>query len=64
MAEFTKLKNSNKKFVKIKCPECGGETITYSRGSSEVKCIICNAVIARPTGGLIEYRGEITGEFQ
>ncbi len=64
MPEFVKLKKADKKFVKIKCPECGGETLTYSRASTEVKCIICNAIIAKPTGGLIEFRGEITGENQ
>lgn len=64
MAEFNKLKGAQKKFVKIKCPECGGETITYSRASVEVKCIICNAIIVKPTGGLIEYKGEIVGEYK
>jgi small subunit ribosomal protein S27e len=62
--EFKKFKNKEKKFIKIKCPDCGNEQITYSRGSIEVKCNICGGVLAKPTGGKFEIKGEIVGEFE
>jgi small subunit ribosomal protein S27e len=61
---FTKIKGMEKNFIKIKCPDCGTETVTYSRGSTEVKCPVCNAVLAKPTGGKYEISGQITGEFK
>ncbi len=59
-----KIKGMNKSFIKIKCPDCGTETITYSRGSIEVKCPVCNTVLARPTGGKYSVNGQVIGEFQ
>ncbi len=61
---FKELKGLEKSFVKIKCPDCGSETITYIRASTEVKCQVCNTTIAKPTGGKIVVNGEITGEFK
>jgi small subunit ribosomal protein S27e len=61
---FVKLSGADKSFVKIKCPDCGSETITYSRGSTEVKCSVCNTVIAKPSGGKILINGTVTGEYK
>lgn len=61
---FKEIKGLEKSFVKIKCPDCGSETVTYIRASTEVKCQICNATIAKPTGGKIVVNGEITGEYK
>ncbi|MDP8012380.1 MAG: 30S ribosomal protein S27e [Thermoplasmata archaeon] len=54
----------DKKFVKIKCPDCGNEEITYVRGSTEVRCSVCGSTLAIPTGGKILIKGEITGTFE
>lgn len=60
----TKIKGMDKSFIKIKCPDCGTETLTYARGSIEVKCPVCNTVLAKPTGGKFEINGQISGEFR
>lgn len=60
----SRIKGMDKSFIKIKCPDCGTETTTYARGSTEVKCSVCNTVIAKPTGGKFEINGQISGEFQ
>lgn len=61
---FTKVKGMNKSFIRIKCPDCGTETVTYARGSTEVKCSVCNTLLAKPTGGKSVINGEIIGEFE
>ena len=58
-----KLKGKGNKFIKIKCPECGSEQITYTKGSSAVNCNICGSELAKPTGGSIMTNCEITEEF-
>jgi len=60
----TMIKGMDKSFIKIKCPDCGTETLTYARGSTEVKCQVCNTVLAKPTGGKYEVNGQIVGEFK
>ncbi len=49
----------DKAFVKVKCPDCGNEQIMFLRASVPVKCHVCGATIAVPTGGKAEIRGEI-----
>lgn len=61
--EMKKLKGKANKFIKIKCPECGNEQITFTRASSNVSCHICGAEIIKPTGGLIKTSGEIVEEY-
>lgn len=56
---FAKLKNVGNRFIKIKCPDCSNEQITYSKISSPVTCNICGNTIARPTGGTLETTSEI-----
>ncbi len=52
-------KSMDKGFVKVKCPDCGNEQIIFLRASTVVKCQVCGATIATPTGGKAEIRGEI-----
>lgn len=61
---YSKIKGMDKSFIKVKCPDCGSETVTYSRASTEVKCSVCNAIIGKPTGGKLLINGIITGEFK
>jgi len=51
--------NSNKKFIKVKCHECGEEAVIFSRAATEIKCIKCSEVIAVPTGGKTSVKAEI-----
>ncbi len=45
-------------FIKVKCPECGNEQIIFDRASITVRCNICNAVVAEPTGGKATVKGK------
>lgn len=51
-------------FVRVKCDECGNEQITFSRASTEVNCLVCSEVLARPTGGKAEFPGKIVQELE
>ena len=47
------------RFLKVRCKECGNEQIIFERASIVVHCNVCDAVLARPTGGKAEILGEI-----
>lgn len=55
---FVKRKGVGNKFVKLKCPDCNNEQVTYSKISSEVQCNVCGATIAKPTGGTLSTVSE------
>jgi len=39
------------KFIKVKCEECKNEQIIFEKSATVVRCLVCNAVLAKPTGG-------------
>ena len=61
-SRFVKPKSIGNKFIRIKCRDCGNEQVTYTKISSPVVCSICNATLARPTGGTLELSAEIIGD--
>ena len=38
-------------FVKVKCKECKNEQVIFSHAAGEVKCLVCGAALAKPSGG-------------
>ncbi|MBT3416961.1 30S ribosomal protein S27e [Candidatus Woesearchaeota archaeon] len=42
--------NPKSKFIKVRC-KCKNEQIIFEKASSEVKCLVCGEILAKPTGG-------------
>ena len=38
-------------FIMVKCDKCKNEQIIFTKASSEIKCLVCNKVLGKPTGG-------------
>ncbi|MHB8584412.1 MAG: 30S ribosomal protein S27e [Thermoplasmatota archaeon] len=51
------------KFVKLKCADCENEQVVFNKAATEVRCLACGAVLAKPTGGLAELKGEVVEEL-
>lgn len=51
-------------FLKVQCAECGNEQKIFSHSSTEIDCLVCSEVIARPTGGKAELNGEVVEELE
>jgi small subunit ribosomal protein S27e len=49
------------KYRRVKCGDCGNEQILFLRSATQVKCQVCGATLAEPTGGLARVKGEILG---
>jgi len=50
-------------FLRVKCPDCGSEQIIYSAAAKAVPCNTCGRVLAEPTGGKAEVKGEVGEAF-
>ncbi len=46
-------------FNRVQCPDCENEQIVFGKASTEVACAVCGHVLARPTGGLAAFEGEV-----
>ena len=44
-------KEPNSRFLKVRCPKCNNEQIIFGKASTQVKCLICDNVLAEPSGG-------------
>jgi len=47
------------KFVKVRCEKCKNEQIIFGNVSSQVKCLVCNEVLAEPTGGKANVKARV-----
>lgn len=61
MDEVTKmeLKEPNSKFIKIRCPKCKNEQITFGKSATKVNCLVCAKKLAEPTGGKTRFKARI-----
>jgi len=53
-----------RKFLRVKCNECGNQQIIFSRAATKINCMVCNEAIAVPTGGKPELNAEITEQLE
>lgn len=50
-------------FIRIRCPQCGYEIITFSHASSKIYCPSCKTLLVEPTGGKAKIYGEKVDEY-
>lgn len=56
---MTKIRESTSKFIKVRCPKCKNEQITFGKTASNVNCLICGKLLAEPTGGKSRVKARI-----
>tara|TARA_Y100000310_G_scaffold73179_1_gene69345 strand:- start:1120 stop:1449 length:330 start_codon:yes stop_codon:yes gene_type:complete len=55
----TMKQEPDSKFIKVRCPKCKNEQILYGKVSTQVKCLVCEELLAEPTGGKSKVRGRV-----
>ncbi len=58
------MKESDSKFIKIRCPKCKNEQIIFGKVASLVKCLVCEQELANPTGGKSKIKGRVLEVLQ
>ena len=53
------LKETSSKFIKIRCPKCKNEQVMFGKASTIVKCLVCDKVLAEPTGGKSRVKARV-----
>jgi len=51
------------RFIKVKCPECGNEQITFNKAATKVYCSVCGTLLAETSGGKILLKGGLIEEL-
>lgn len=53
------ISESRSKFIKIRCPKCKNEQISFGKTATRVSCLVCGKVLAEPTGGKSRFKARI-----
>jgi len=65
MSEWERLlPRPRSRFLRVKCPDCGNEQVVFSQATNAVKCNVCSAVLAEPTGGKVAIKGEVVAALE
>jgi small subunit ribosomal protein S27e len=51
--------NPKSTFLKVKCSGCKNEQIIFNKPATEVKCLVCEKVLASPNGGKAEVKSKV-----
>ena len=56
---MNEIKEPTSKFIKVRCPKCKNEQIIFGKSASIVKCLVCEKVLAEPTGGKSKIKARV-----
>ena len=57
--KLVKIRRPSSKFIKVRCPKCKNEQITFGKTASKVDCLVCGKALAEPTGGKSRVKARI-----
>ena len=52
-------KEPKSRFIKIRCSKCKNEQIIYGKPATKIKCLVCEKILAEPTGGKGKIKARI-----
>ena len=53
------IKQSDSKFIKVRCTKCKNEQVVFGKASSKVSCLVCGTELASPTGGKTKVKARV-----
>lgn len=56
---MTRIRESASKFIKVRCPKCKNEQITFGKTATIVNCLVCGKSLAEATGGKSRIKARI-----
>ena len=53
------LPEPESRFIKVRCPKCKNEQIIFCKAATDVKCLVCETLLAEATGGKTRVKSRI-----
>ncbi len=57
------FKQTESHFAKVRCPKCKNEQIIFTKAASNVKCLVCDELLAKSAGGKANILAEIIENY-
>ncbi len=45
------LAEPTSRFIKLRCTKCKNEQIIFGKPTTKIQCLVCEKILAEPTGG-------------
>ena len=45
------MRETSSKFIKVRCSKCKNEQIIFGKTATDIKCLVCDRILAEPSGG-------------
>ena len=52
-------KEPTSKFIKVRCQKCKNEQIIFDKADQTIKCLVCEEILAEPTGGKAKINANV-----
>lgn len=53
------LETPDSRFVKVKCTHCKNEQTVFNKPAGDVKCLVCNKLLVKATGGRGKFEAKV-----
>lgn len=53
------MNETKTRFLRVKCEDCGNEQVIFDTAATAVKCLVCEKVLAEPTGGKAQIKAKV-----
>ena len=53
------IKETKSRFIKVRCEKCKNEQTIFEKASTKINCLVCNEILAEPTGGKINVHARV-----
>ena len=53
------IKETKSRFIKVRCDKCKNEQNIFEKASTKINCLVCNEIIAEPTGGKTKVNARV-----
>jgi len=51
-----KTRKTKSRFLKVRCNDCGNEQVIFGCAATKIKCLVCDKLLAEPTGGKTSWK--------
>lgn len=53
------IKETESKFIKVRCVKCKNEQVLFGKSASKVSCLVCGKELGMPTGGKTKIKARV-----
>ena len=58
------IRITKSKFIRVRCPKCKSEQIIFGKATTDVECIKCKSLLAKPAASKAKIKARVLEVFK